>query len=93
MNLMLQGKKYGLGYNYKNKNKISKINSKKKIKVLIALHNFYDSPHVFGNMLFPDFYEWLRHIVKLSKLTDYEWLVKPHPENTVKDIKYVKDIF
>ena len=25
MNLMLQGKKYGLGYNYKNKNKISKL--------------------------------------------------------------------
>jgi len=92
MNLMLQGKKkFGLGYSYK-KNKITKIKTNKKIKVLIALHNFYDSPHVFGNMLFPDFYEWLRRIVELSKRTDYEWLVKLHPENTGKDIEIIKDI-
>lgn len=93
LKLMFSGKKnYGLGYNYKN-NKIKKKNNKNKIKVLIALHNFYDSPHVFGNMLFADFYEWLRHIVKLSKYTNYEWLIKPHPENTNKDIQYVRDIF
>ncbi len=92
MNLMLQGKKkYGLGYNYK-KNKIIKVNTTKKIKVLIALHNFYDSPHVFGNMLFPDFYEWLRRIVQISKITDYEWLLKLHPENTAKDIEFIKNV-
>ena len=90
--LMFKGKKnYGLGYNFK-KNKIDKSIQNKKVKVLIAMHNFYDSPHVFGNMLFPDFYEWLKHIIKLSKKTDYEWFLKLHPENTTKDIKYINNI-
>ncbi len=90
--LMFKGKKkYGLGYNFKN-NKINKSSQNNRIKVLIAMHNFYDSPHVFGNMLFPDFYEWLKHIIKLSKKTNYEWFLKLHPENTNKDIKYINNI-
>ena len=59
---------------------------------MIAMHNFYDSPHVFGKMLFPDFYVWLKHIVFLSLKTDYMWYFKLHPENTKKDFSYIKGI-
>ena len=55
-----------------------KKNNKKKTSVLIAMHNFYDSPHVFGKMLFPDFYEWLNFLVKLSQKTNYIWYLKLH---------------
>jgi len=83
-------KKFALGYNYKNKKiNITKVN---KNKILIAMHNFYDSPHVFGKMLFPDFYEWLNHIVELSKKTNYEWYFKLHPENSKKDLILIKKI-
>ena len=92
INLMFKGKKrFGLGYNFKNK-KIKKSTLNKKVKILIAMHNFYDSPHVFGGMLFSDFYEWLSHIVKLSKTTDYEWFLKIHPENNSNDINHINDI-
>ena len=57
-------KKFALGYNYKNR-KLNYLKVKKN-KILIAMHNFYDSPHVFGKMLFPDFFEWLSYLVKLS---------------------------
>ena len=83
-------KKFALGYNYKNRKvNILKVN---KNKILIAMHNFYDSPHVFGKMLFPDFYEWLNHIVELSKKTNHEWYFKLHPENTKKDLNLIKKI-
>ena len=92
IDLMFKGKKkFGLGYGFKNK-KINKLKKNKKVKILIAMHNFYDSPHVFGKMLFPDFYEWLKHIVKLSKITDYEWFLKLHPENNANDIKHINSI-
>jgi len=76
--------------NYK---KIIKFKQKSnKISIMIAMHNFYDSPHVFGNMLFLDFFEWLNYLVKLSVKTDYEWYLKPHPDNNEEDIKIVSKI-
>ena len=91
--LMISGKKkIGLGYNFKeNKKEVLNAN-RNKIKVMIAMHNFYDSPHVFGKMLFPDFYVWLEKIVALSLKTDYLWYFKLHPENTKKDFIYIKSI-
>ena len=92
INLMISGsRKFGLGYNFKRKKKF-KNDFKSKTKVMIAMHNFYDSPHVFGKMLFPDFYVWLEHIVFLSLKTNYEWYFKLHPENTKRDFNYIKGI-
>lgn len=51
-----------------------------KIKVLIAPHSFYDSPHSLGNHLFSDYYDWLEFVFKISKSTNYEWYVKCHPK-------------
>ena len=51
-----------------------------KIKVFIALHCFFDSPHPYGLNLFPDFWEWLNFVGEISKKTDYEWYLKTHPD-------------
>lgn len=51
-----------------------------KFKVIVATHCFYDSPHGYGGMIFPDFYEWLRFLGNLSVETDYEWYLKPHAD-------------
>ncbi len=67
-----------INYNY--------IKTNHKIKVLVALHDFYDSPHVFGNFLFADFQEWLNYLGKLSLKTDYEWYLKLHPSKKFKAI-------
>jgi len=61
------------------------INGKKKVKILIASHSFYDSPNGVGKTLFPDFYEWLEFIGKLSDQTDYEWYIKTHPGIGIRD--------
>lgn len=50
-----------------------------QLVMLVAAHDFYDSPHVFGKNLYPDFYLWLKKIGELSNKTNYLWLVKTHP--------------
>ena len=51
-----------------------------RIKILIATHCFFDSPHGFGNNLFPDFHQWLDFLGQLTEVTDYDWYIKTHPD-------------
>ncbi|MBC2770592.1 hypothetical protein GTU67_11815 [Pusillimonas sp. 7-48] len=51
-----------------------------KKKILIATHCFFDSPHSYGKNIFPDFYEWLEFLGKMTECTDYDWYVKTHPD-------------
>ena len=51
-----------------------------RITLLITTHIFYDAPHRFGIALFPDFLEWLEHLGQLSNKTNYNWLIKVHPD-------------
>ena len=49
-------------------------------KVLIATHCFFDSPHSYGMNVFPDFYEWLDFLGRMTEVTDYDWYIKTHPD-------------
>ena len=49
-------------------------------KILIATHCFFDSPHSYGNNIFPDFYEWLDFLGEMSEVTNYDWYIKTHPD-------------
>ena len=51
-----------------------------RLKVLIAIHDFYDSPHAYGNNFYPDFYIWLYRLNELSLELDYDWYIKTHPD-------------
>lgn len=88
---------------YVSKSAYGKTNNKRilknsqKIKILIATHSYSDAPHALGNSFFPDIYEWLEAIGKISNYTDYEWYIKCHPgystyfDNTIELVKqYVK---
>lgn len=50
-----------------------------RTRVVIFLHCFYDSPHIYSSMLFADFYEWLNYTLEVLKKTDFDVYVKPHP--------------
>lgn len=51
-----------------------------RLKVLVAVHDFFDSPHSFGNNFYPDFYIWLTRLNELSYEVDYDWYIKTHPD-------------
>jgi len=50
-----------------------------ELKILIATHDFYDSPHWCGIGLYPDFMEWLNALGEISKETNFSWYIKNHP--------------
>lgn len=50
-----------------------------KPSVLIALHDFIDSCHRYGNSFYPDFQMWLNDLGELSSSSNLVWLIKPHP--------------
>lgn len=66
----------------------SQLISPEEKKCIVMAHDFFDSPHVYGQMLLPDYYAWLEFILRNSKLcTSHKYYVKPHP-NAVKDSHY-----
>jgi hypothetical protein len=58
---------------------------------VIFLHDFYDSPHVYGSMVFPDFLEWINFTIETLEECEIPYLVKPHP-NQILDSEKVVDM-
>jgi hypothetical protein len=50
---------------------------------VIFLHDFYDSPHVYRGMVFPDFWEWACFTIETLSAQRIPFFVKPHP-NQIK---------
>ena len=71
---------YSKNLSFKNNNYNDVQFNKDRFNVLIAAHSFSDSPHVYGNLLFNDFYEWLIFLGNLSKETKYNWYIKDGPD-------------
>lgn len=59
--------------------KIERIVREGEINILIASHCFSDSPHSFGDQLFPDYFEWLNFLAEFSKHSSFNWYIKAHP--------------
>ncbi len=47
--------------------------------VVIFLHDFYDSPHVYADLVFPDFWSWVTFTIDTLTQAGVELVVKPHP--------------
>lgn len=50
-----------------------------KTKGVVFLQDFYDSPHDWGSMIFPDFYIWCIYTLNIIKKYKLPIAVKPHP--------------
>jgi len=77
----------------KKNNKVFDFDKKSNVvNILICTHCFYDNPHAYGKIFFPDFYEWLIFLSKIEKKTNYRWFIKPHPDylpGTMENIKKI----
>lgn len=63
-----------------------------KPKILICSHMFSDNPYCYGDLLFPDFYEWLVFLGEQSEKLDYDWYIKMHPDY-LEETKYIIEKF
>jgi hypothetical protein len=46
---------------------------------VIFLHDFYDSPHVYDDLIFPDFWSWICFTIDVFIQSGISFWVKPHP--------------
>lgn len=46
---------------------------------IIFLHDFFDSPHVYPNMVFNDFWEWICFTIDSLDSRKINYFIKPHP--------------
>lgn len=60
--------------------------------IVIFLHDFFDSPHVYNWMLFPDFLEWLTFTIKIADKNNLKLFIKPHPNQISNSVSVVSDI-
>lgn len=87
----------GVDMNYSKKSAYTRINNNKvlsessQLKIFVAPHCFFDSPHPYGVALFPDFYEWLKFLGNISEKTDYDWYIKTHPDFLPENIPVIEE--
>jgi hypothetical protein len=64
--------------------------------LIFMLHSFSDSPHIYKNMMFPDFWEWIvqsLEFIETNKLYDkYNIFIKPHPNRFQYEDKFVAQL-
>jgi hypothetical protein len=63
-----------------------------KDTVVVFLHDFYDSPHVYGDMVFADFWEWICFTIETLTLARIPFFVKPHPNQITLSEGVIKDL-
>ena len=81
----LAGTEVSAFHNHKKK---SIIKPSQNIKVLVCPHDFFDAPHVFGDTLFADYYDWMYFLGEMSKKTNYDWYIKNRPNHAISMGKF-----
>tara|TARA_B100001063_G_scaffold88244_1_gene82091 strand:+ start:7314 stop:8897 length:1584 start_codon:yes stop_codon:yes gene_type:complete len=61
-----------------------------KNHIVIFLHDFFDSPHIYGDMVFPDFLEWIEFTINLLEKENIPYSLKPHPNQIGDSEKVIK---
>ncbi|MEP7056217.1 MAG: hypothetical protein ABI809_00385 [Caldimonas sp.] len=47
--------------------------------VVVFLHDFYDSPHVYHDLIFDDFWQWITFTIATLRESGKTFFLKPHP--------------
>lgn len=47
--------------------------------VVVFLHDFYDSPHVYADLVFEDFWRWILFTIDALEQDGTPYFLKPHP--------------
>lgn len=60
--------------------------------VVVFLHDFYDSPHVYDGMIFHDFWAWTCFTIDTLKASGRKFWVKPHPNQISLSGEVLQDL-
>lgn len=60
--------------------------------LVLFLHDFFDSPHCYRWIVFPDFWEWATFTLDLTRRAGIKVFVKPHPNETDSSKLVVREL-
>jgi hypothetical protein len=60
--------------------------------VVVFLHDFYDSPHVYADLVFPDFWQWICFTIEQLRAASIPFLLKPHPNQIALSDKVIGEL-
>jgi hypothetical protein len=61
--------------------------------VVVLAHCFFDSPHIYRDLIFPDFYDWLTFTLDaLTEQKNLTILVKQHPNGLIKNDEIFEEL-
>ena len=63
-----------------------------KDHIVIFLHDFFDSPHIYGYMIFPDFLEWVEFTIKFLENENIPYCLKPHPNQIGDSAQVIREL-
>lgn len=89
-NLIMNG-----AYHYARKREY--ILNKEKLKLLegsfiLYLHDFKDSPGIYGEALFFDQWEWINICIVWARKTNQKMLIKKHPNMNISNVQAIKHL-
>ncbi len=59
--------------------------------VVIFLHDFYDSPHGYPDLLFSDFWQWAVFTIDILDKAGIKYFLKPHPNQIALSVSALED--
>jgi hypothetical protein len=59
---------------------------------VVFLHDFYDSPHVYHDLIFPDFWSWISFTVETLRANGVKYFVKPHPNQIALSAEALEEL-
>jgi len=60
--------------------------------LLIMLHCFFDSPHIYKSMLYPDFYEWAEDTIDVALSSGKKVFIKEHPNGMPGNDRIIQEL-
>jgi hypothetical protein len=60
--------------------------------LVLFLHDFFDSPHCYSWMIFPDFWEWATFTLDLARRARLKVFIKPHPNQIAGSQSIVRQL-
>ena len=60
--------------------------------IVLMLHDFYDSPHLYRHILFPDFITWAEETIEFCINNNISLNIKPHPNEIEESAQAVNSL-
>ena len=60
--------------------------------VVVFLHDFYDSPHVYADLVFEDFWVWICFTIDTLQAARIPFFLKPHPNQIALSSEVLRDL-